>query len=232
MPQRFLKPGLTASQRFAAVGWAAQSLFVRLITLVDDHGRYEADPLQVARMAFPFGDPARRVVPEGKARAWLDELAGADLLHVYEVNGRRYLQMRRWTERTRSASKYPAPDGLADNCAPLTTDAVSRAQPTANAASPPSPSPSPSPSSSPREEEGGAALRNTAEARRSGMEASKMQFAALKARLDAAEAAGKSGILDAGGLVILKKMRGAFAELQKKQARGDWSPLDLAAFGL
>lgn len=59
-----------------------------------------------------------------------------------------------------------------------------------------------------------------------------MQFAALKARLDAAEAAGKSGILDAGGLVILKKMRGAFAELQKKQARGDWSPLDLAAFGL
>lgn len=42
MPQRFLRSGITNSDRWNAVSFEAQSLYIRILTLVDDFGRFDA----------------------------------------------------------------------------------------------------------------------------------------------------------------------------------------------
>lgn len=132
MPQRFLRPGLTTSQRFNAASWQAQSLYVRLITLVDDYGRFDAHPMLLKSLAFPFN-------PEITCEQMIslcEQLLANDLADFYEKDGKKYLQLSRWQEKARSHSKFPSFDDEA--CKHLLTFA--------NNCSAPSPSPSPSPS--------------------------------------------------------------------------------------
>src|ERR1700722_10533010 len=56
MPQRFLKPGITTSTKWNALDWFTQSFYIRLITVVDDFGRYEAAPIILRGVCFPLGD--------------------------------------------------------------------------------------------------------------------------------------------------------------------------------
>lgn len=132
MPQRFLRPGITTSKRWNRCDWASQTLYTRLITLVDDYGRYDADPELIRAYAFPFGDPAGKCLQLTAIVRMLRTLVDNNLMIIYSNNGKEYLQILRWQERTRSASRYPEP-----TCEQLTT--------IDNKCSPPSPSPSPSP---------------------------------------------------------------------------------------
>lgn len=140
MPQRFLRPGITTSKRYNACSWQAQALFTRLITLVDDFGRYEADPRLLRSHAFPFGDPAGKDIPAKSIEAWCSELANADLCRFYQdSHGKRYLQLTRWTERKRSdKSKYPA---IEDGCTEILRNPAESC-----GILPPKSSPSPEPS--------------------------------------------------------------------------------------
>ena len=53
MPQRFLRPGITTSRRWNSLDWDSQSFYIRLLTLVDDYGRFDADPQLLKSYAFP-----------------------------------------------------------------------------------------------------------------------------------------------------------------------------------
>lgn len=112
MPQRLLRPGLTTSRRFNRCGWFAQSLYVRLLTQVDDHGRLEADPELLRAGCFPYGDPEGKEIPLRAIDGGLLALADKCLLNLYEIKdmdgSKRYLQLQKWKERIRSPSKYPA----------------------------------------------------------------------------------------------------------------------------
>ena len=92
-------------------------MFIRLITLADDYGRYEAHPMLIRNEAFPYGDPDGKDVPVEKVdsalRALCGQNDGSGLIQLYEVGGTRYLQINRWKERARSESKYPCPT---DDC--------------------------------------------------------------------------------------------------------------------
>jgi len=126
MPQRFLRPGITTSQRFNAVSWPAQSLFARLLTLVDDFGRYESDFRLLRSHAFPFGDPSGKEIKLPDVEKMCAELAAAGMAAFYKSGGKQFVQLFRWEERARAqSSKYPE---LTKDCEP------------------PAPSPSPSPS--------------------------------------------------------------------------------------
>jgi len=138
MPQRFLKPGIRQSRRWNRISWLAQSLYVRLVTLVDDFARYEADPELLRSELFPYGDPDGNPIQLTAIDSACEQLSEKDMVHFYIHDGVKYCQLKRWTERTRAEkSKYPAP---------LTTVAVKCCQPLTNAASP---SPSPPSTSSP-----------------------------------------------------------------------------------
>jgi hypothetical protein len=111
MPQRILKSQILHSERWNRVSYAAQSLFIRLLTVVDDDGRFEANPRLLASLLMPYGEPSGRVVNAVKMDAWLTELASADMLALYVVAENRYLEVKRWTERRRATSKYPSANG-------------------------------------------------------------------------------------------------------------------------
>lgn len=107
MPQRFLKPGITSSPKWESCSWQGQSFYIRLLTLVDDFGRYEANPILLRSHAFPLREDIRVDTIERLC----SETSAARLVYYYQFCGKRYLQIINWTERTRSdKSYYPSPD--------------------------------------------------------------------------------------------------------------------------
>ena len=109
MPIRFLRPGIRQSQRWNSCDYFTQSLYIRLLTLVDDHGRYYANPVQIRNEAFPLGDPATGVIDVTAIVGALTALASKCLLTLYQVNDTEYLQLSKWQERIRSQSRFPDP---------------------------------------------------------------------------------------------------------------------------
>jgi hypothetical protein len=104
MPQRFLKPGITTSRKWDSCSWQAQSFYIRLLTLVDDFGRYDGDPMLLRSHAFPLRDD----IKTSTISTMCSELAKAGLANFYTVSGKDYVQLLNWTERPRaSVSRYP-----------------------------------------------------------------------------------------------------------------------------
>lgn len=105
MPSRVLREGLLDSDAIGAVSPGAEMLFVRLLLLADDFGRYDGRVSVICRRAFVN----RRAVDEHMTADWLQELDNADLLRLYEVDGKPYLEIQNFRQRTRAqVSKYPA----------------------------------------------------------------------------------------------------------------------------
>lgn len=136
MPQRFLKPGIVTSGRFNACCWMAQSFYVRLITLVDDFGRYEAEPALLKSHGFPLHEDLR----SPQVQKLCEELQANQLAVFYRADGKAYLQLTNWTEKPRAQhSRYPA---FTSKCEQLYADAINCSPPSSSS---PSSSPPPSP---------------------------------------------------------------------------------------
>ena len=147
MPQRFLRPGITTSERWNSLSWDAQSLFVRLLTLVDDYGRFDGRPSVLHGACFAVWNELHpdALVSCEQTAALCCQLASKKLVEFYvssEASGaKKVLQIVQWQERARSESKWPGPN----DSKPLRFDS----NVTANRSVPLPPSPSPSPSPSP-----------------------------------------------------------------------------------
>jgi len=131
MPQRFLRPGIRTSDAWNQASWFEQSLYIRLLTLVDDEGRYDGRIAIVHAECFALRDDVTRQ----QTAAAGSRLSDLGLLEFYEVDGKPYLQLTKWQERVRNQSRFPGPE-------------KANRQPTAANGSqnlPPSPVPSPSP---------------------------------------------------------------------------------------
>lgn len=104
VPNRILREGLLDSDAIGAVSPGAEMLFVRLLLLADDYGRYDGRVSVVCRRAFVN----RREVDEHMTAEWLAELQAAELIEVYEVDGRAFIEVLNFRQRTRAhGSKYP-----------------------------------------------------------------------------------------------------------------------------
>ena len=117
MPTRILRDGILDSDTINLLSETAELFYRRLMSLVDDFGRYEARPA-VLRTKL-FGLQLDRW-PEDRILAALLECRGArlyagtarevSLVTIYEFNGRSYLQINNFNQRIRSnPSKYPDP---------------------------------------------------------------------------------------------------------------------------
>jgi hypothetical protein len=141
MPQRLLRPGIRQSKRWSRVGYLEQTLYIRLLTLVDDYGRYEADPELIRSEAFPYGDPSGNAIPVPTIDSGLLSLVRNDLIFLYETDAKRYLQLTRWKERVRSDSKFPDPSNCVlltfdSNCRQMIASSTTTTTPTTTAPSP------------------------------------------------------------------------------------------------
>jgi len=122
MPTRYLKPGIRDSEAIDRLSPLAECLYYRLLVTVDDFGRYDARPSMIKSACYPV----KESVTSAKCEALLKEIADCGLILVYQVDGKPYLQVRKWDNAPRSKeSKYPQPDDTciqvhADVCNPST----------------------------------------------------------------------------------------------------------------
>src|SRR5262245_60063543 len=100
---------MKTSRTLSEVSNLAERTFWRLITTVDDFGRYYGETKALQSACFPIGALG---VKDGAFKTALEELERADLIRFYDSDGRRYLYSPTWSKyqrRRASESRFPQP---------------------------------------------------------------------------------------------------------------------------
>ena len=106
MPVRLLREGILTSERVNQLTWPAEVFYRRLMSVVDDYGRYYASSTLLRASCYPL---AIDTVSDKQIQDWLSECVSAGLLLVYEVAGKQYLEILDFRQQVRAkASKFPA----------------------------------------------------------------------------------------------------------------------------
>ena len=132
MPRRLLREGILESHPVNRLSDSAEILYRRLMSVVDDYGRYEADidiirarcfPLQLdrwppARVAHYLyeisGGSPLVTVENGGSTLVTVENGGSPLVTVYRSGEKVYLQVNNFGQRIQSKAKFPAPSASAN----------------------------------------------------------------------------------------------------------------------
>ena len=108
MPNRIIKESICTSDNLDGLSWFEEVFFYRLIVHCDDFGRMDARPAILRSRLFPL-----KTVTDKQIIAAVQSLRSADIIDLYEVDGRSYLQMRKWDNHQQvraKKSKFPSPD--------------------------------------------------------------------------------------------------------------------------
>lgn len=110
MPNRIIREGILTSERVDQLqGWAAECFYRRLMSVVDDFGRFYGNASLIRAACYPLKIDK---VSNADIEKWLADCAGAALVSTYEIDGKRYLQLQDFRQQVRAhESKFPAPDG-------------------------------------------------------------------------------------------------------------------------
>ena len=109
MPNRILKESICTSDTLDKLTAFQETVFYRLIVQCDDFGRTDARPKILAAKLFPLKDVRVDQIKEA-----LLALSSAELVILYQVDGKPFLQMKTWERHQQiraKKSKYPSPDG-------------------------------------------------------------------------------------------------------------------------
>ena len=106
MPNRILREGVLTSPRVAKLNWPDEVFYRRLMSVVDDFGRYYADPGMLRAACYP-----RQLskVSDSDIEKWLACVQKAALVRVYEAqDSERYLELLDFRQQVRAKeSKFP-----------------------------------------------------------------------------------------------------------------------------
>jgi hypothetical protein len=121
MPSRLLREGILDSDAVNKLSWQAEVFYRRLMSAVDDFGRFDARlPVLRGRLySLKLSD-----VREADISRWLAECEAAGLIALYAVDGKPYLLFHRLGQPRSKDSKFPAPPQHTDvnGCAQMKTD--------------------------------------------------------------------------------------------------------------
>lgn len=106
MPNRVLREGILTSERVNALNWPEEVFYRRLMSVVDDYGRYYATPMLLRAACYPLH---LNKVSDSDIEKWLTACVNAALVRVYPAkDGKRYLEMRDFKQQVRAKeSKFP-----------------------------------------------------------------------------------------------------------------------------
>ena len=113
MPNRIIKESICTSDSIDQLTPFEETVFIRLMVNCDDFGRFDARPKILSAKLFPLKD-----IGVDEMRDALSALVNADLVTVYEVDGKPFLHLNSWEkhQQTRATkSKYPAPNDITCN---------------------------------------------------------------------------------------------------------------------
>lgn len=106
MPNRMLRPW-TMSFKIKELTVYAERFFTRLIMVVDDYGRFYAEPSVLKANLFPLLLDSIR---DADLLRWMEECRKAGLIVIYEAKGKSYLQIEDFRQRLRQMNeKFPPP---------------------------------------------------------------------------------------------------------------------------
>lgn len=120
MPNRIIREGILTSDKVDQLDPPAEVFYRRLLSKVDDYGRYDARLSVLRASLFPLRIDRVR---EADCSRWIAACEKAGLIALYHHDGKPYLEVANTGWTARSASKFPDPRTLADNCAQLKTSA-------------------------------------------------------------------------------------------------------------
>ncbi len=107
MPTRILREGILTSERVNQLSLEAELFYRRLMSVLDDFGRYDGRICLLRVACYPL-----RVdeISDKDVKKWLDEVEKIGLLSTYSVENKPFLAVSSFNQRTRAkASKYPQP---------------------------------------------------------------------------------------------------------------------------
>ncbi len=112
MPERILREGILESDAVNRLSPEAELFYRRIMSVVDDYGRFEWDVKKIRLRVFGYRfDWAT----EEKIRGWMRECE-KELVLVYRVGKKEYFEILNFRQRLRaSKSKFPAPGPPTDD---------------------------------------------------------------------------------------------------------------------
>lgn len=106
MPSRVLREAILDSEAVNALSVPAELFYRRLMSVVDDFGRFDARPSVLRSRCYPLRVSAVR---EADISRWLAECETAGLIALYSADAKQYLLFRKLGEPRAKFSKFPAP---------------------------------------------------------------------------------------------------------------------------
>lgn len=120
MPNRILREGILESDRIDKIGPMSEIFYRRLMSVVDDYGRYTAAVQVLLSRCFPTRP---QWADAELVHTALHECEQAGLIRIYNVNKHNYLEVLDFRQQQRAKySKYPDPsDGCIASASHLTS---------------------------------------------------------------------------------------------------------------
>lgn len=119
---RSIKPEMGQDEKFGQLSRDARLLFVGLISLADDEGRFRALPSVILGHWYPYdSDAARRL------QTWLGELQAQRMVVLYEVASVPYGWLPGWHHQRinrKTDSLLPAPPDVVSPHGAITEDSL------------------------------------------------------------------------------------------------------------
>lgn len=113
MPNRILRADILTSEPVCSLDWASEVFYRRLHSVVDDYGRHEAGIQLLRSKCYPLQTDDVRVADITR---WMAACQKAGLIALYEVAGKRYLEVAKFGQQQRTASKFPPPSASDSSC--------------------------------------------------------------------------------------------------------------------
>jgi len=125
MPNRILRETILDSEKVNKLSPQAEVFYRRLMSVVDDFGRFDARPSVLKARCYPLKlDEVR----EADISRWTAECEKAGLIVFFNHDNKPYLWFPKLGEPRAKTSKYPAPPADATACAQTPTNAPACAQ--------------------------------------------------------------------------------------------------------
>jgi hypothetical protein len=115
VPTRIIREGILTSDAINSLGWQAEVFYRRLMSVADDYGRFDGRLSLLRSSLYPLKVDRVAELDVGK---WLTECVNADLVRLYMVSGRPYVEVQKFNQRVQSKSKYPDPPEVGDSPEP------------------------------------------------------------------------------------------------------------------
>ncbi|MEG1071980.1 MAG: hypothetical protein RSE01_09245 [Akkermansia sp.] len=106
---RIVRIGILSSDRVNMLNWEEEVFYRRLMSIVDDFGRYDARPSVLRCQLYPL---KLDKMSEASIQRCLTACEAARLVRLYSVEGKPYVEINNFGQRVQSKSKWPdPPDG-------------------------------------------------------------------------------------------------------------------------